>query len=82
MLVNTHSKYYNNKGKGGNHGATFSPSSYSSIRNHWVDRIAQSQGASTSLLSSNYNIMKQLANIKVDATLFDIVIVPLATTVS
>jgi hypothetical protein len=45
MLVNTQSKSYTDKGKGGNPKTTFSPSSSSPSTNPQVDRVAQSQGA-------------------------------------
>jgi hypothetical protein len=76
MLVNTQSKYYTDKGKGGNPKTTFAPSSSSLSTNPQVERIAQSQGVSTSLPSSKYKILKQLANIKANATLLDMVVVP------
>jgi hypothetical protein len=41
-----------------------------------VPKIPESQGITPPLPSSKYNILNQLANIKVDATLLDMVVIP------
>jgi hypothetical protein len=40
-----------------------------------VPKVPESQGITSPLPSSKYNILNQLANIKVDATLLDMVVV-------
>jgi hypothetical protein len=77
MMVDTRNKSYENKGKGGNPKTTFSPSSSSQQTNPQVTKGTQSQEVSTSSPSSSkYNILKQLATIKADATLLDMVVFP------
>jgi hypothetical protein len=41
-----------------------------------VPKVPESQGTTSPLPSSKYNILNQLANIKEDATLLDMVVVP------
>jgi hypothetical protein len=77
MMVDTRNKSYANKGKGGPPKTTFSPSSSSQQTNPQVTKGTQSQEVSTSSPSSSkYNILKQLATIKADASLLDMVTVP------
>jgi hypothetical protein len=76
MLVNTRNKSYVNKGKGNIPKTTFAPSSSSQNTNPQVVTTTQSQETSVSFPSSKYNILNQLASIKVDASLLDMVIVP------
>jgi hypothetical protein len=76
MMVDTRNKSYANKGKGGNPKTTFAPSSSSQQINLQVTKGTQSQEVSTSSPSSSkHNILKQLAIIKEDASLLDMVTV-------
>jgi hypothetical protein len=76
MLVNMRNKYYTNKGKGNIPKTTFSPSSSSQNTNPQVVTTNQSQETSVSFPSSKYNILNQLASIKADASLLDMVTIP------
>ena len=76
MMVDTQNKSYQNKNKGGPPKTTFSPSTSSHQIDPQSTRGTHSpEVISTSSSSSKYNILKQLSNIKVDAYLFDMVIV-------
>jgi hypothetical protein len=52
------------------------PSSSSQSVDTQTVRTSSNQGVSSPLPSSKYNILNQLANIKVDATLLDMVVIP------
>jgi hypothetical protein len=73
MVINTRNKSYAPKGK-------FDPphntSSLSSSSPTATIQVPESQGITPPLPSSKYNILNQLANIKADATLLDMVVVP------
>jgi hypothetical protein len=75
MIVNTRNKLYTNKGKGGNPKTTFSPSSSSEHTSPQAFTTTQSQEVSTSLPPSKYNILKEIANIKANVSLLDMVTV-------
>jgi hypothetical protein len=75
-MVDTRNKSYANKGKGGPLKTIVAPSSSSQQTNPQVTKGAHGQEVSTSSPSSSkYNILNQLATIKVDASLLDMVIV-------
>jgi hypothetical protein len=76
MVINTRNKTYTNKSKVDSSRTTFAPSSSSQDANPQVDRSSNSQGVSTPFPPSKYNILNQLANIKADASLLDMVTVP------
>jgi hypothetical protein len=76
MVINTRNKTYTNKSKVDSSRTTFSPSSSSQDTNSQVDRSSNSQGVSTPFPPSKYNILNQLASIKADASLLDMVTVP------
>jgi hypothetical protein len=77
MMVDTQNKSYQNKNKGGPPKTTFSPSTSSHQTNPQITRGTQSpEVISTSYSSSKYNILKQLATIKANASLLDMVTVP------
>jgi hypothetical protein len=71
MLVNTRNKSYVNKEKGNISKTTFSLCSSSQNKNPQVVTTTQSPETSISFPPSKYNIIKQLANIKVYAYLLD-----------
>jgi hypothetical protein len=71
MLVNSRNKLYVNKGKGDIPKTTFGPSSSPQNTNFQVFMTTQSPETSVSFPLSKYNILNQVANIKVDAYLFD-----------
>jgi hypothetical protein len=52
------------------------PSSSSTAATLQVPKVPESQGITPPLPSSKYNILNQLANIKADATLLDMVVIP------
>jgi ribonuclease HI len=74
MVVNTINKSYANKGKVDSSKTTFSPST--STQNTGSQAAHPSTSHQVTTPSSKYNILNQLANIKVDATLLDMVTVP------
>jgi hypothetical protein len=75
MIINTRNKSYASKGKY-NPPCTFSsPSSSSLAATVQATKTPDNQGVPSPLPSSKYNILNQLANIKADATLLDMVIV-------
>jgi hypothetical protein len=76
MIINTRNKSYAPKGKYDPPHTSSSPSSYSPATTVQVSKAPNSQGTTSPLPSSKYNILNQLANIKVDATLLDMVVVP------
>jgi hypothetical protein len=53
-----------------------SPSSSSPAATVQVPKAPNSQGTTSPLPSSKYNILNQLANIKADAILLDMVVIP------
>jgi hypothetical protein len=73
MFINTWNKAYAPKGKFDSPRSSSSPSSSSTVA---TLQVLESQGITPPLSSSNYNILNQLANIKEDATLLDIVVIP------
>jgi hypothetical protein len=76
MLVNTRNKSYTNKGKSNIPKNTFSPSSSSQNTNPQVVTTTESPETSMSFPPSKYKILNQQANIKVDASLLDMVTIP------
>jgi hypothetical protein len=76
MVINTRNKYYVAKGKYDLPHTSSTPcSSYQSADTQAV-KISDNQGVSSNLPSSKYNILNQLANIKANATLLDMVFIP------
>jgi hypothetical protein len=76
MIINTRNKAYAPKGKFDPPHNSSSPSSSSPTATVQVPKVPDSQGTTSPLPSSKYNILNQLANIKADATLLDMVVVP------
>jgi hypothetical protein len=76
MVINTSNKAYAPKGKFDPPRNSSIPSSSSPIATVHVPKVPDSQGTTYPLPSSKYNILNQLANIKVDATLLDMVVIP------
>jgi hypothetical protein len=76
MIINTRKKSYAPKGKYDHPRTSSTPSSSSQGTNVQTVKILESQGISSPLPSSKYRILNQLTNIKVDATLLDMVYVP------
>jgi hypothetical protein len=76
MIINTRNKSYAPKGKYDPLRASSSPISSSPAAIVQVSKAPDSQGNNSPLTSSKYNILNQLANIKADATLLDMVVVP------
>jgi hypothetical protein len=76
MIINTRNKSYASKGKYDPPRTSSSPSSSSPAATVQVTKTPDSQGTPSPLPSSKYNILNQLANIKADATLLDMVVVP------
>jgi hypothetical protein len=75
MIINTTNKSYAPKGKFDPPRNSSSPSSSSPVVNVQVPKVPESQGITSPLPSSKYNILNHLANIKVDATLLDMVVI-------
>jgi hypothetical protein len=75
MVINTRNKAYAPKGKFDSHCNSSSPSSSSIAATPQVLKFFESQGIIPPLPSSKYNILNQLANIKVYVTLLDMVVV-------
>jgi hypothetical protein len=76
MIINTRNKAYTPKGK-------YDPPRNSSILRLsspvvvvQVPKVPDNQGTISSLPSSKYNILNQLANIKEDSTFLDMVVIP------
>jgi hypothetical protein len=76
MIINTKNKSYTTKGKYDPPRTSSSPSSSSESDGTQVVKTSKNQGVFSPLPSSQYNILNQLANIKDDATLLDMVVVP------
>jgi hypothetical protein len=76
MVINTRNKAYSPKGKFDPSRSYSSPSSSSTTAMLQVPKIPESQGIIPHPPFSKYNILNQLANIKADATLLDMVVVP------
>jgi hypothetical protein len=76
MVINTRNKAYAPKGKFDPPRSSSSPSSSSTVATLQVPKVPESQGITPPLPSSKYNILNQLANIKADATLLDMVVIP------
>jgi hypothetical protein len=76
MIINTRNKSYAPKGKYDPPHNSSSPSSYSRAAIVQVPKVTDSKKTNPPLPSSKYNILNQLSNIKVDATLLDMVVVP------
>jgi hypothetical protein len=73
MVINTRNKSYAPKGKFFRPHNSSSPSSSSPTATVQVPKFNYSQATTSPLPSSKYNILNQLANIKEDATLLDMV---------
>jgi hypothetical protein len=76
MIINTRHKSYAPKGKYDLPRNSPSLSSSSPAAIVKVPKVPNSQGITSPLPSSKYNILNQLANIKADTTLMDMVVVP------
>jgi hypothetical protein len=76
MIINTRKKAYAPKGKFDPPHNPSSPSSSSPAVTIQVANFPDSQGTISPLPSSKYNILNQLANIKADETLLDMVVIP------
>jgi hypothetical protein len=76
MIINTRNKSYAPKRKYDPPRTSSIPISSSPITIVQVPKAPDSQVTTSPLLSSKYNIINQLANIKVDAALLDMVVVP------
>jgi hypothetical protein len=73
MIINTRNKSYASKGKYDSPRTSSSSSSSSPAATVQATKTPDSQGIPSPLPSSKYNILNQLANIKADATLLDMV---------
>jgi hypothetical protein len=76
MIINTRNKSYALKGKYDPPRTSSSPISSSPAATVHVSKAPDSHITNSPLPSSKYNILNQLANIKADATLLDMVVVP------
>jgi hypothetical protein len=76
MIINTRNKAYAPKGKFDPPCNSSRPNSSSPTAIVQVHKVPDNQGTTPPLPSSKYNILNQLANIKADATLLDMVVVP------
>jgi hypothetical protein len=76
MIINTRKKSYAPKGKYDPLRNSSSPSSSSPTTTIQVPKVPNSQGTTSPLPSSKYNILNQLVNIKADAILLDMVVIP------
>jgi hypothetical protein len=76
MIINTRNKSYAPKGKYDPPCNSPSPRSSSLDATVQVPEVSESQGITSPLPSSKYSILNQLANIKADATVLDMVVVP------
>jgi hypothetical protein len=76
VIINTRNKAHAPKGKFDPPRNYSSPSSSSPIATVQVPKIPDSQGTTSPLPSSKYNILNQLANIKAYANFLDMVAVP------
>jgi hypothetical protein len=75
MIINTKIKAYAPKGKFDSPCNSSSLISSSPVATIQVPKVPESQGITSPLPSSKYNILNQLANIKADATLLDMVVI-------
>jgi len=75
-ILNTRNKSYSPKGKYDPPRNSTSPRSSSPDSTVHVPKVPDNQGTTSPLPSSKYNILNQLANIKADATLLDMVVFP------
>jgi hypothetical protein len=76
MIINTRNKSYAPKSKYDPPHNSSSSRSSSPADIVQVPKVPESQGMISPLPSSKYNILNQLANIKADATLLDMVVIP------
>jgi hypothetical protein len=76
MIVNTRNKSYAPKGKFYPPRNSSSSSSSSPVSTVQVPKFPNNQVITSPLPSSKYNILNQLTNIRADATLLDMVVVP------
>jgi hypothetical protein len=76
MIINTRNKSYAPKIKYDLPHTYSIPTSSSPAATVQVPKAPDSQGTTSPLPSSKYNILNQLANIKADATLLDMVVIP------
>jgi hypothetical protein len=76
MIISTRNKSFAPKGKYDPPHTSSSPSSSSPAATVQVTKTPGSQGTPSPLPSSKYNILNELANIKDDATLLDMVSIP------
>jgi hypothetical protein len=76
MIINTRNKSYTPKIKYDPPRNYSSPSSSSLASIVQFPKVPDSQGITSPLPYSKYNILNQLDNIKADATLLDMVVVP------
>jgi hypothetical protein len=76
MIINTRNKSYAPKEKYDSLRASSTPASSSQGTNVQTVKVPESQGIPSPLTSSKYNILNQLANIKANATLLDMVSIP------
>jgi hypothetical protein len=76
MVIKNKNKAYVPKGKFDSLRNSSTLSSSSPVVTPQVPKVPESQGIIIALSSSKYNILNQLANIKENATLLDMVVVP------
>jgi hypothetical protein len=76
MIINTRNKAYTPKRKFDPPYNSSSPISSSPTAIVQVPKVPDSQGTNSPLPSSKYNILNQLANIKENTTLLDMVVIP------
>jgi hypothetical protein len=76
MIINTRNKSYTTKGKYGPPHTSSSPNSSSQSVGAQAVKTLENQGVPSPLPPSKYNILNKLDNIKVDATLLDMVDIP------
>jgi hypothetical protein len=74
-IINTRNKSYASKGKYDPPCTSSIPSSSTQVVVEQSTKTHENQGTPSPLASSKYNILNQLANIKADATLMDMVVV-------
>jgi hypothetical protein len=76
MIIKTRNESYASKGKYDPPHTSSIPRSSSLVSTIQDTKTLDSQGTPSPLSSSKYNIINQLANIKADVTLLDIVVIP------
>jgi hypothetical protein len=76
MIINTRNKSYASKGKYDHPHTSSSPSSSSQAAIVQATKTPDNQGVPSPLPSSKYNVLNQLDNIKADATLLNMVVIP------